>query len=332
MATINDIALKLGISKSTVSKGLNNATDISEEMRKKILAAAVELGYSNKRMLNRQKKLCILIENMDYNTPNQFGYHIILGFKQMAEPEGFLVEVVPVDKNFQKEIPYGVFMIQNGYQGAFVLGFTLIDPWMQEFKNTKLPTVLYDNYIKSNPAIASIGCDSQEGFELAVKHLISLGHQKIGLLTGPLESYIIKARYSAYINALSRYNLEINEKYIGVGYYVSDSTKKHVQRMYDLGVTAILCSHDIRAISAVTECMDRNIRIPADLSIVGFDDLPMTAYTDPPLTTIRQDCLALGKTGYYAMSCLLNNINIGSILLRAPLVVRESTGPARSTE
>lgn len=332
MATINDIALKLGISKSTVSKGLNNATDISEEMRKKILAAAVELGYSNKRMLNRQKKLCILIENMDYNTPNQFGYHIILGFKQMAEPEGFLVEVVPVDKNFQKEIPYGVFMIQNGYQGAFVLGFTLIDPWMQEFKNTKLPTVLYDNYIKSNPAIASIGCDSQEGFELAVKHLISLGHQKIGLLTGPLESYIIKARYSAYINALSRYNLEINEEYIGVGYYVSDSTKKHVQRMYDLGVTAILCSHDIRAISAVTECMDRNIRIPEDLSIVGFDDLPMTAYTDPPLTTIRQDCLALGKTGYYAMSCLLNNINIGSILLRAPLVVRESTGPARSTE
>lgn len=332
MATINDIALKLGISKSTVSKGLNNATDISEEMRKKILAAAVELGYSNKRMLNRQKKLCILIENMDYNTPNQFGYHIVLGFKQMAEPEGFLVEVVPVDKNFQKEIPYGVFMIQNGYQGAFVLGFTLIDPWMQEFKNTKLPTVLYDNYIKSNPAIASIGCDSQEGFELAVKHLISLGHQKIGLLTGPLESYIIKARYSAYINALSRYNLEINEEYIGLGYYVSDSTKKHVQRMYDLGVTAILCSHDIRAISAVTECMDRNIRIPEDLSIVGFDDLPMTAYTDPPLTTIRQDCLALGKTGYYAMSCLLNNINIGSILLRAPLVVRESTGPARSTE
>lgn len=332
MATINDIALKLGISKSTVSKGLNNATDISEEMRKKILATAVELGYSNKRMLNRQKKLCILIENMDYNTPNQFGYHIVLGFKQMAEPEGFLVEVVPVDKNFQKEIPYGVFMIQNGYQGAFVLGFTLIDPWMQEFKNTKLPTVLYDNYIKSNPAIASIGCDSQEGFELAVKHLISLGHQKIGLLTGPLESYIIKARYSAYINALSRYNLEINEEYIGLGYYVSDSTKKHVQRMYDLGVTAILCSHDIRAISAVTECMDRNIRIPEDLSIVGFDDLPMTAYTDPPLTTIRQDCLALGKTGYYAMSCLLNNINIGSILLRAPLVVRESTGPARSTE
>ena len=79
MATINDIAAKLGVSKSTVSKGLNNATDISEEMRKKILETAVELGYSNKRLNNREKKLCIIIENMDYNTPNQFG-HDIIGF------------------------------------------------------------------------------------------------------------------------------------------------------------------------------------------------------------------------------------------------------------
>lgn len=73
MATINDIAAKLGVSKSTVSKGLNHATDISEEMRRKILETAVELGYTNKRVISREKKLCILIENMDYNTPNSSG-------------------------------------------------------------------------------------------------------------------------------------------------------------------------------------------------------------------------------------------------------------------
>ena len=105
MATINDIAAKLGVSKSTVSKGLNNATDISEEMRKKILETAVELGYSNKRMMNREKKLCILVENMDYSTPNQFGYDIILGFKQMAEPDGWIVDVMPVDKELQRSMP-----------------------------------------------------------------------------------------------------------------------------------------------------------------------------------------------------------------------------------
>lgn len=329
MTTINDIAAKLGVSKSTVSKGLNNATDISDEMRKKILETAVEMGYNNKRLLNREKKLCIIVENMDYATPNQFGYDIILGFRQMAEPDGWTVEIVPVDKDFQRSIPYGVFMIQNGYLGAFVLGFSLIDPWMTEFKTSKIPTVLHDNFIHNNPRIASVGCDSQEGFDQAVKHLFDLGHRKIGLISGPLESYVLKARYNAYINALSKHNLAIDDAYIGLGYFVSDSTREHVQRLYNLGVTAIICSHDIRAISAITECMDRGIRIPEDLSIIGFDDLPMTVYTEPPLTTIRQDRLALGKTGYYAMSCLLNDVPISSVMLRAPLVVRSSTGPVR---
>lgn len=328
MATINDIAAKLGISKSTVSKGLNNAKDVSEEMRKKILETAVELGYTNKRLQKERKALCILVENMDFQTPNQFGHDIILGFRQMAEPEGWTVDIIPIDIEFQRGTPYGVFMIEHGYQGSFILGLTLLDPWMKEFRTSKIPAVLYDNYIKGNPHIASVGCDSQEGFELAVKHLTSLGHTKIGLLSGPLESYILKARYNAYLNAMDKYNLEINEDYIGLGYYVNDSTRKYVPKLLAEGVTAILFSHDVRAISAITECEDRGIRIPDDVSIVGFDDLPMTAYTQPSLTTIRQNRIGIGKCGYYALSCLLNQVSIGSILLRATLIVRNSTGPA----
>ena len=328
MATINDIAAKLGVSKSTVSKGLNNATDISDEMRKRILETAVELGYVNKRLQKKEKKLCILVENMDFDTPNKFGHDIILGFKQMAEPEGWVVDIVPITIDFQKLTPYGVFMMQNGYQASFILGLSLLDPWMKEFRSCKIPTVLYDNTVKENPNIASVGCDSQEGFELAVKHLTALGHKKIGLISGPLESYILKARYNAYLNAMDKYNLEINEDYIGLGYYVNDSTRKYVPKLLAEGVTAILFSHDVRAISAITECEDRGIRIPDDVSIVGFDDLPMTAYTQPSLTTIRQNRIGIGKCGYYALSCLLNQVSIGSILLRATLIVRNSTGPA----
>ncbi len=265
---------------------------------------------------------------MECNTPNQFGHDIVLGFKQMAEPEGWQVDVVPVTIDFQKLTPYGVFMMQQDYQASFILGFSLLDPWMQEFRVSRVPTVLYDNYIKENPNIASVGCDSQEGFELAVKHLMKLGHKKIGLISGPLDSYILKARYNAYINALYKFGLEVNEDYIGLGYYVAESTRKYIPKLLDGGVTAILFSHDVRAISAITECCDRDIRVPEDISIVGFDDLPMTAYTVPPLTTIRQDRLALGKCGFYALSCLLNQVAIGSILLRATLIVRDSTGPA----
>lgn len=328
MATINDIAEKLGITKGTVSKGLNNASDISEEMRKKILETAVELGYVNRRRQKREKKLCILVENMEYENPNQFGHDIVLGFRQMAEPDGWNVDTIPINMEFQRGTPYSVFMMEHGYEASFILGLTLLDPWMHELRTSRFPTVLYDNYIKENPNVASVGCDSHEGFELAVKHLTGLGHKKIGLISGPLESYILKARYNAYLNAMDRFGLEINENYIGLGYYVNDSTKKYVPRLLKEGVTAILFSHDIRAISAITECDDRGIRIPDDISIVGFDDLPMTAHTMPPLTTIRQNRTALGKCGFYALSCLLNQVAIGSILLRASLIVRGSTGPA----
>lgn len=78
----------------------------------------------------------------------------------------------------------------------------------------------------------------------------------------------------------------------------------------------------------MTECSDRCIQVPRDLSIIGFDDLPMTAYTTPPLTTIRQDRIGLGRCGYFAINCLLGGLPIGSILLRAPLIIRDSTGPA----
>lgn len=328
MATINDIAATLGISKSTVSKGLNNAEDVSEETRKKVLETAVALGYINKRQQKKTKKLCILVENMDYDTPNQFGHDIILGFKQMAEPDGWTIDIVPVTIDFQKLTPYDIFMMQGGYQASFILGLSLPDPWMQELRTSGVPTVLYDNYIKDNPNIASVGCDSWEGFDLAVKHLIQFGHKKIGLISGPLDSYILKARYQAYLNALNKYGLEVNENYIGLGYYVAESTREYIPKLVKAGVTAILFSHDVRAISAITECKDRGIRIPEDISIIGFDDLPMTAYTLPPLTTIRQDRISLGKCGFYALSCLLNKVAINSILLRAPLIVRSSTGPA----
>jgi len=332
MVTLNDIANALGISKSTVSKGLNNATDISDQMRRKILETAVELGYTNRRAPKHEKKICIFIENMECSNPNQFGYEIVLGFKQLAEPDGWTVDIVPIDKEFQQGHPYSVFMLEHGYQAAFVLGFSLIDPWMQEFRTCRFPTILYDNYIKDNPYIASVGCDNQEGFELAVKHLVKLGHRKIGLISGPLDSYIIRERYQAYLKALEKYNLEINENFIGLNYFVTKSTREFVPKLYKQGATAILFSHDVRALSAIDACVDLGIRIPEDLSIIGFDDLSLAAFSQPPLTTVRQDRIALGKCGFYALTSLLSNVPIGSILLRAQLIVRHSTGPVRSSE
>lgn len=325
MVTLNDIAAKLGISKSTVSKGLSNASDVSEELRRRILETAAEMGYISRR---GSKKLCIFIENMGYKDPNQFGYDLIAGFMDMARPEGWTVDVVPLSEEYQRTATYQQTMAQGGWRGAFLLGFSLIDPWMEEFRTVRIPTVLYDNYIKENPYMASVGCDSEGGLEAAVRHLYGLGHRRIGLLSGPLDSYVLKERYNAFLSAMGKCGLEVDEELIGVGYFVAESTRKYLPKLIEKGATAILCSDDSRAVAAYTECVDRRIRVPGDVSIIGFDDLPITAYMNPALTTVRQDRLALGKCGYYALQCLLNDMDIHSIVLRAPLVVRGSTGPA----
>ena len=324
MVTLNDIAAKLGISKSTVSKGLNNASDVSEELRRKILETAAVMGYTGRRT---PKKLCILVENMGYKEPNQFGYDIIEGFLEMAQPEGWTVDVVPLTEDYQRTVTYQEAMIRGGWRGSFVLGFSLLDPWMKEFQTAQLPTVLYDNYIKENPYMASVCCDNSSGLAAAVRHLYGLGHRRIGLLTGPLDSFVLRERYNAYLSAMEECGLTVDEELIGVCYYLTESARKYLPKLIEKGATAILCSDDIRAVAAYTECNDRGLRIPGDVSMVGFDDLPIAAYMNPPLTTVRQDRLALGKCGYFTLSCLLNSVAIDSIRLRAPLMVRGSTGP-----
>ena len=329
MVTLNDIAARLGISKSTVSKGLNNASDVSGELRRRILETAAEMGYCGQRA---PKKFCIFIENMEYKDPNQFGYEIIAGFREMAGSDGWMVDVVPLTEEYQRTITYQEVMAQGGWQGAFLLGFSLLDPWMEEFPTAQVPTVLYDNYIRENPRMASVSCDSGGGLEAAVRHLYGLGHRRIALLSGPLDSYVVRQRYNAYCAALEKCGLPVDEDLIGLGYYVAESTRKYLPRFIEKGATAIVCADDARAVAAYTECGDHSLHVPADVSIVGFDDLPVAAYMNPPLTTIRQNRLALGKCGYYALSCLINNVAIDSIRLRAPLIVRGSTGPTPQRE
>ncbi len=314
---------------------------------------------------------------MEYEQPHQFGYDFIIGFRQMTEPAGYVVDVVPMNDRIQKKTPYDVFMLQNDYIGAFVLGFSLTDPWMKDFKTSHTPTVLYDNYIPANPYTASIGIDNSEGMMLAVSHLKSLGHRKIGYLSSALGSHIMQVRHKAFFQAMKQNDLKTEPTYAGASYYITQCIEKHLPRLLAMGMTAIICSHDqianavmvecqqrgyrlprdisvigfddlplcaytspplttIRqdrtelANAVMVECQQRGYRLPRDISVIGFDDLPLCAYTSPPLTTIRQDRTELGKCGYYALDSILNRVSIGTILLHAQLVERESTGRMES--
>lgn len=327
MSTMQDIADKLGVSKGTVSKALNGASDISETLQKNILDTAIEMGYTKvRRQKSGSRKLCILIEHIEYKEPHQLGYHIILGFRQMAEPAGYTVDVIPVTEAFQQTISYDAFMLQNDYLGAFVLGFPLSVTWMQDFRTSRTPAVLYDNYMINNPSIAYVGIDNNEGMELAISYLKELGHQKIGYLSADLGSYIMQLRHSAFFQTLRTEGLEDDPAYAENSYYISECVEKHLPQLLDKGVTAILCSHDLLANAVMVQCQQLGYDVPEDISIIGFDDLPFCAHTSPPLTTIRQDRIQIGKSGYYALESLINNIPIGVLLLHAQLIARGSSG------
>ncbi len=329
MATIKDIANRLGISVSTVSKGLNGANDISEELRQMVLDTAVEMGYTTKRMKKEEhKKLCIFIENMEYESPNQFGYEIILGFKQAAYRDNWDVTVLPVNPTFQMNERYDTYMLKNGFTGAFFVGFALHDEWMAQLATTTIPTALFDNYVKKNPNVGYVGTDNFEGIDSAVDHICSLGHKRIAFLNGSLNSMVSEQRQQAFLDSMESHDMSVDENLLANGFYVADSAKYHVPNFLASGATAILCGNDLLAYGTIEECRSRGFRVPEDISVIGFDDLPTSLTFSPPLTTVRQDRIELGKSGYYTLNSLIHHVSISKTLLRPQFIVRESTTSA----
>lgn len=326
MATIKDIANRLGVSVSTVSKGLNGASDISEELRQMVLDTAVEMGYATKRSKKTEnRKLCIFIENMNYESIDEFGYDIVLGFKQNAFRHNWDVDIVPITPTFQTEEKYDTYMLKNGYCGAFLVGFALHDEWMRQLEDTTMPTVLFDNFIANNPNVCYIGTDSYEGIGMAVNHLYKLGHRDIAFLNGSLYSMVSDQRQEAFESSMTELGLEIRPDLMARGYYVSDSAKYHVPGFLAAGATAIVCGNDLIAKGVMEECVQRGFRVPEDISVIGFDDISLAATYNPPLTTIRQERNELGKCAYVILNSLIHHISISKTLLRPKLIEREST-------
>ena len=329
MATLEDIAKKVGVSKSTVSKALSGAGDVSQNMRRMVLEAAVELGYSRLVRSDDTPRLAIFITNMEYLRREDFGYDILVGFRKMAEPDGFLTEIIPLTIETELSIGYEAYMMQHNYQGALFLGLSLDHPWLKDFEACRIPTVLYDNRIIGNPNVTYVGADNQEGMHTAVRYLTSLGHRQIGYLGSALGAYIYQQRYKAFFEALRENQLPADSCRAGVSYDVEECIRMHLQRVLDMGCTAIVCSHDVLARRVLECCREKGLSVPGDVSVMGFDDLPLCTHTFPPLTTIRQNRTEIGKSAYCALSSQIERVPLSTFLLHTELKERLSCGPVR---
>ena len=327
--TLEDIAHALGVSKGTVSKALNMAEDVSPAMRHAVIEKAVEMGYTRNSRGKNSPKLAIFICNMDYTNPADFGYDILMGFRKAAEPDGYEVDIVPLDKEIQNTMGYDAYMLQHNYSGAFFLGLTLSDPWLAECHTCTSPTVLLDNQATNNPRVTQVGVDNAAGMRIAVSYLKSLGHTRIGYLGGDMGSYVYRVRYDAFHQALREFDIKSDPDLIGTDPKVMACVYHRLPRLLEKGCTAIVCSHDILASSALTYCAELGKSVPNDISILGFDDIPLCQYTAPPLSTIRQDRSQIGKSAYYALFNQFKGISLASLLLHPKLVCRNSCAPVQ---
>lgn len=325
MVTLEDIARELGVSKSTVSKALRGAKDVSLSMQQSVLKKAAEMGYARLPNQTTISKIALFVINMEYMKPDDFGYNLIAGFRTTALGAGYLVDVIPLTYQMQILHRYDDYMAQANYCGGFFMGLSMRqDPWMKEFETCKTPTVLYDNHIANNPNVTYIGTDNEEGMLLAVQYLKSLGHTTIGYLSYEMHAFVYQRRHYAFSKALQENGLNADPSLCGSAHHVSECLTKHLPRLLNQGCTAIVCSHDILAHSVMVYCVELGLQVPKDISILGFDDIPLCRYTMPPLSTIRQDRINLGKSAFYALTSLMNNVAISSLLLHAELVQRAS--------
>lgn len=330
MATIKDIADKLGVSVSTVSKGLNGAKDISDALRQEVLDAAVELGYTSKKLkTNDNGAICIFVENMKIDSEDDFGHDLILGFRQAAFRSNLNIVVEEIDPSFQENHRFESYILEKGYTGAFLMGFALNDAWMSQLEGTQVPCVLLDNFIPANPHVAYVGTDSEEGIDMAVSHLRSLGHEKIAFLDGSRDSMISDQRMRAFLRSMSHHHLMVDPAMAVYGFFVADAAHYHVPGFLDMGATAIVCGNDDLAAGVIDSCKDLGYSVPEDISVIGFDDMPFASRLTPALTTVRQNRVELGKCAFLALQTLMADVSVSKNLLRPSLTIRESTAIAK---
>ncbi len=322
--TIQDVANKLGISKSTVSKALSGATDINEKTRERILSCASEMGYHTKTAKAvYSKNIVIFIYGIHYDKVDQFGYEIILGIQAAAAEHGIGVNVVAISDEELKSGRYYSIMSGRSYEGSVFLGFKPHALFVEHIRELNIPMVVLDNNVEC-PMVARVGCDSADGIKQVVRYLYAKGHNKIGFLGGESDSIVTIERKDAYSQTLRQLGLEENPNAVKYGYFSGKGTKKRILEIAETGVTAVVCVSDLIACTAVKELIKAGYSVPDDISVTGYDNLPLSEYSQPSITTLYQNRIHIGKTAFFMLQQMNSGIRIQSVMLRPELIERES--------
>ncbi|MBO8161686.1 MAG: LacI family DNA-binding transcriptional regulator [Thermosipho sp. (in: Bacteria)] len=334
MATIKDIAKKAGVSISTVSYALNNSPKISQKTKEKIWKIANELNYQPNtfaRSLKGKKRNLIGLVVHEIRGP--YYQELVRGIQDVAVMYGYNLIIFCELEN--KEAASVDLLNNKIVDGALLLSSHITREHIEMLSKRDIPLVLMDRKIKM-PKVSSVIINNQKGGKIVARHLYELGHRRIGYMHGALDSMEDKTRFKGFKNELKNKGINIDKRDILNGNFTEESgykaMKNYLEKNGNNIATAFFCANDEMAIGAISAIKEFGLNVPQDISIVGFDNILLSTYITPKLTTIKRPVYDLGKFAAYQLLNMLDGKSSEevSIELDVELVIRESTEKPRN--
>ncbi|WP_105631871.1 DNA-binding transcriptional regulator CytR [Cronobacter dublinensis] len=328
-ATMKDVAVRARVSTATVSRALMNPEKVSQATRNRVEQAAIDVGYlpgSLNRNLKRNESRTILVIVPDICDP--FFSEIIRGIEVTAAEQGYLVLIGDCAHQNQQEKTFIDLIITKQIDGMLLLGSRLpFDASKEEQRN--LPPIVMANEFAPELELPTVHIDNLTAAFNAVNYLHELGHQRIACIAGPEEMPLCHYRLQGYVQALRRSGMTVDPHYIARGDFTFEAGASALEQLLSLPQppTAIFCHSDVMALGAMSMAKRRGYRIPDDISIIGFDNIALAEFCDPPLTTVAQPRFDIGREAMLLLLSQLNGhtVSSGSRLLDCELVLRGTT-------
>jgi len=256
---------------------------------------------------------------------------VVEGVESVAQTAHYSVFLATSHNNPDQEIAVVETLHRRRVDAIIITSSRVGSLYSSRLDQIQIPIVLINNQ-EEGEFLYSVTANDNQGAELAVEHLINLGHQQIGYIGASNRPKSNRRRQSGYETALKKAGIVPNPDLVAQPDNDSDFNRGQAgfELLFSSGVTAVLCYNDIIAIGLLIACQQNGIRVPQQLSIIGFDDINASQYVSPPLTTVSQPRLQLGKTAMEMTLALLNTETVQDHTLPCQLVIRQSTAPCKS--
>lgn len=332
--TIGDVARLAGVSKSSVSFVVNDRPGVGTDARERILRAMAELGWqpsARARALSSSRAMAlgfVVRRNAELLSTDPFFAQFLAGLEAGLAPRGYALVLQVVEDDESERRAYQNLATEGRVDGVLLSDLRTDDPRLALVTELGLPTLLVGHH-PAPGTHAQLALDDTLGVSRAVQHLISLGHRSIGHVGGTRDYQHTRVRFDAWHSALTSAGLVPGP--FAEGDYTAAAGARATHALLDLAEppTAIVYGNDLMAIAGMNSASTRGLVVPDDLSVVGFDDVPLAPYISPALTTVRHDVLAWGRAAAAALVAVTEGKAPPTPGLPAPeFVIRASTAKA----